>query len=111
MKVCFEQDGHFIQEWGHMLSNGQIRRESKSRIFLSQRTEDEKDRLEMEILEYLSEPNRGFDDERMDDLYLLIRKLGDCAYIGCGVDADLKETYRTTDSGKAYLERLRNHIG
>lgn len=88
-----------------------IRKCARSRVFLSQRTEDEKDRLEMEILEYLSEPNKGFDDERMDDLYLLIRKLGDCAYIGCGVDADLRETYRTTDSGKAYLERLRNHIG
>lgn len=94
-----------------MLSYEQIRRESWSRIYLGQRTEEEKTRLEMEILEYLSEPNGGFEEERMDELYLLIRKLGDCAYIGCGIDADLRETYRTTDPGRAYLESLRTRMG
>ena len=93
-----------------MLSDEQIRRESKSRIYLSQKTEEEKDRLEREILECFSETDREFKEEKMDDLYLLIRKLKDCAYIRCGIDANLKETYKTTDSGKARLKILRKVV-
>lgn len=94
-----------------MLSNEQIRRESLSRFYLSQRSDEEKDMLMMEILERFSEPGNRFPPERMDELYLLIRKLRDCAYIGCGVDGALDETYRTTDSGMAYLRSLRKVIG
>ena len=43
----------FRKRSDQMLSDEQIRRESRSRIYLSQRTEEEKDRLKMEILEYL----------------------------------------------------------
>ena len=50
-----------------MLSDEQIRRESRSRIYLSQKSEDEKDRLEMEILERFSKPNNRFPPEQMDD--------------------------------------------
>ena len=89
-----------------MLSDEQIRRESRSRIYLSQKSEDEKDRFEMEILERFSKPNNRFPPEQMDDLCLLIRKLRDCAYIRCGVNKDLEETYKTTDSGMDYLRRL-----
>ena len=93
-----------------MLSDEQIRRESESRFYLSRRSEEEKDRLMMEILERFSEPNNKFPPERMDELYLLIRKLKDCAYIRCGVDGSLDETYKTTDSGKAYLKSLQNVV-
>ena len=93
-----------------MLSNEQIRCESKSRIYLSQRTEEEKDRLEKEILDCFSKPNGKFEEEKMDDLYLLIRKLIDCAYIRCSIDSNLRVTYKTTDSGKARLKVLRNVV-
>lgn len=93
-----------------MLSDEQIRCESVSRIFLSQRSEEEKERLEMEILERFSTPNNRFPPEQMDRLYLLIRKLKDCAYIRCGVNSNLEETYKTTDSGMAYLRMLRKVV-
>ncbi len=94
-----------------MLSDEQIRRESVSRIYLSQRTEEEKERLEMEILEGFSEPGNMFRPDQMDDMYLLIRKLRDCGYIKCGVDRSLEQTYRTTDPGMARLKLLRRMIG
>ncbi len=93
-----------------MLSDEQIRRESISRFYLSRRSEGEKDRLMAEILERFSEPGNRFPPERMDEMYLLIRKLRDCAYIGCGVDGSLDETFRTTDSGMAYLRSLKKII-
>lgn len=93
-----------------MLSDEQIRRESRSRIYLSQKTEDEKDELEMKILERFSKPNNTFQPEQMDNMYLLIRKLKDCAYIRCGVNENLEETYKTTDSGMAYLKLLQKVV-
>ncbi len=92
------------------LSNEQIRRKSESRFYLSQRSEEEKDRLMMEILERFSEPGNMSPPERMDEQYLLIRKFKDCAYIRYGVDGSLDETYKTTDSGKAYLRSFKNVI-
>lgn len=60
---------------------------------------------------FINNPSKTFQIARqlsseMDDLYLLIRKLRDCAYIRCGVNKDLEETYKTTDSGMDYLRRL-----
>lgn len=89
-----------------MLSDEQIRRESTSRIYLSQRTEEEKDRLEMEILERFSIPGNTFQPGRMDDMHLLITKLRDCGFISCGIDGSLERTYRTTEPGMARLRLL-----
>ena len=93
-----------------MLSDEQIGRESKSRIYLSKRSEEEKERLEMEILEKFSNPGNKFQPEQMDNLYLLIRKLKDCSYIRCGINKNLEETYKTTDSGMAYLKSLQKVV-
>lgn len=89
-----------------MLSVKQISRESKSRIYLSQKSQEEKDVLMAQILVEFSKNDGGFPSDRMDELYLLIRKLKDCAYLRCGVDSALRETYRTTDSGKVFLKSL-----
>ena len=94
-----------------MLSDEQIRREAVSRIFLSQRSEEEKSRLEAEILEKFTTPGNGFSPSEMDEHHLLITRLADCGYIGFGVDRNLEETYRTTDSGRKHLAYLREMLG
>lgn len=93
------------------MSDEQIRREAVSRIFLSQRSEEEKDRLEAEILEMFTTPGNGFSPSEMDEYHLLITRLADCGYIGCGMDWNLEETYRTTDSGRGHLTHLREMLG
>lgn len=94
-----------------MLSDEQIRREAVSRIFLSQRSEEEKDRLEAEVLEMFTTPGNDFSPSEMDEYHLLITRLTDCGYIGCGVDRNLEETYKTTDSGRRHLAYLREMLG
>ena len=97
-------------EGGPMLSDARIRRESASRLFLSKLSEDEKTELEIEILGRFSEPGGGFPLERMDGLHLLIRRLGDCGYLRCGVNGDLEETYGITESGMAHLRYLKSAV-
>lgn len=77
-----------------------------SHIFLSKRSSDELFSIERRILEAY-DGGIPLSDEEFRTYVVMIESLVDSTYLGCGIDPELNQTFRTTSSGRKYLRAIR----
>ena len=84
-----------------------LEREARSRVYLSKCTSGDLFSIECRILDSFN-GGKPLTDEELINYDVMIKSLKDSTYLRCGINPEIKETFKTTFSGKRYLKTFRN---